>query len=263
MNISRVAIVTGAGSPTGIGFACAQRLVADGFAVVMASTTPRIHDRADEVAQSTVGGIAVGVAADLTALDGVATVRSAAERMGTVVALVNNAGMMSLAAGSDANVPIEQLSLAQWNDGLARNLTTAFLMSQAVVPSMRANHFGRIVNIASTTGAVVAMPEQTVYSAAKAGMVGMTRSLALEVARAGVTVNAIAPGWIDTASMTESERRAGCATPVGRPGMPSEIAACVAYLVSEAAGYTTGQLFTIDGANAIVEDAAIFKPLFA
>ena len=208
MNSSRVAIVTGAGSPTGIGFACAQRLAADGFAVVMASTTPRIHDRANEVARSTVGGVATGVIADLTALDGVAAVMDAAQRMGTVIALVNNAGMMSLAAGSDANMPIEQLSLGQWNDGLARNLTTAFLMSQAVVPSMRANHFGRIVNIASTTGAVVAMPEQTVYSAAKAGMVGLTRSLALEVARAGVTVNAIAPGWIDTASHADTPHAA-------------------------------------------------------
>jgi 3-oxoacyl-[acyl-carrier protein] reductase len=125
-----------------------------------------------------------------------------------------------------------------------------------VVPIMRAQRYGRIVNVASTTGPVSAFERAGGYAAAKAGMVGLTRALALEVASAGVTVNAIAPGWIDTPSATDGERRAGAASPVGRSGTADEVAAAIEFLAGRDASYITGTLLLVDGGNHVVEDLA-------
>ncbi len=250
---AQVALVTGAGSADGIGFAIARALVAAGVHVAVAATTERIHDRA-----ASLGPDAIGLVADLTDPDAVAGLFDELVRWRPRLDIVvNNAGMASVGAGTDTAKPLAALSHAEWNDTMQRNLTTAFLVCRAAVPTMTAAQYGRIVNVASTSGPVSAFVDGSAYAAAKAGMVGMTRALAIEVARSGITVNAVAPGWIDTPSVSDTERRAGAATPMGRSGRPDEIAGAVVFLASPSASYITGTMLVIDGGNAVAEDHGI------
>ncbi len=246
----RLALVTGAGSSTGIGYATAELLGRNGYRVAVAATGPRIHER---VAALRAQGIeASGWVCDLTDPAAVALLTSS---LGPVDVLVNNAGM-AIEGIVDAQRPLVEMSLELWNQIVQRNLTTAFLATRACLPAMIAAGFGRIVNISSTTGAVAGVAGDSAYAAAKAAMLGMTRSLCLEVATAGITVNAVAPGWIATGSQTEAERRAGIATPLGRSGRADEVAAAIAFLCSDASSYVTGQLLVVDGGNSVVESRA-------
>lgn len=245
----RVAIVTGAGSPDGIGLAVARTLVDEGARVVLGATSERVFDRA-----AALGPDAVGVIADLT-VDGAADrlVEAAVSRWGRLDVLVNNAGMTSVSSGWDADAEVAALSLADWDAALSRNLTTAFLMCRAAVPVMRAAGYGRIVSVGSTTGTINAMPGQSTYTAAKAGLVGLSRALALEVVSAGVTVNVVAPGYVATGSQLDFEAAAAAAGPAGRSGTPAEIAACVAFLAHESASFVTGAVLVADGGHGLPE----------
>ena len=148
------------------------------------------------------------------------------------------------------------MSDEEWQEVLDTNLTGSFYMIRSVAPTFRAQQYGKIVNVSSVHGLRSEFGLAN-YAASKAGLLGLTRAAAVDTAASGVTVNAVAPGWIDTGSATEQERAMGAATPVGRPGTPDEVAHIVAMLAADQASYITGQLIVVDGANSINEERAV------
>jgi 3-oxoacyl-[acyl-carrier protein] reductase len=248
----QVALVTGAGSASGIGFATAKRLGQLGASVVMVSTTNRIRERAAELL--TVGVRATGAVIDLTLANHVdqlvAEILGRHQRLDIVV---NNAGMTSVSKPAVTSAT-EAITSQEWHDGLTVNLTTAFNVTRAVLGPMRNSRYGRIVNVSSTSGTVQAYTDDAAYHAAKAGMIGLTKAVALEAAGAGITCNAVAPGWIATGSSADQESAAAKLTPVGRPGTPDEVAAAIAFLASPDSSFITGQMIVIDGGNSLPED---------
>ena len=246
-----VALVTGAGAADGIGFATARLLAALGAHVAVAATTTRIHDRAADLSAS--GVRATGHIADLTQPDQVAGLGAAVvAKPGRLDIVVNNAGMVSVGTGGEGGSAAD-MTVATWRAGMARNLDTAFFVVSAAPPILPDGR-GRIVNVSSVTGPVMAMRREAGYAAAKAGMVGLTRSLAVDLGARGITANAVAPGWIATGSQTEDESRQARATPVGRSATPDEVAAVIAWLCTPGAAYVTGQCIVVDGGNSIAEE---------
>ena len=240
----RVALVTGAGSPGGIGFAIARALAASGARVAVTATSTRIRDRGREL-----GGRSY--IADLADPAQVGALFQAVERdLGPVEILVNNAGMVQTGKAVE-EVPVAAISDADWAHHLALNLNTTFHCCRAALPGMAARGHGRIVNIASVTGPMVTFAGTAGYSTAKAAVAGLTRSIALEYGAQGITCNAVLPGWIATESQTPEEARAGLATPLGRSGTPEEVAACALFLASDAASYVTGAMLVVDGGNVL------------
>jgi len=253
---ARAAVVTGAGSPTGIGFAVCRRLGELGASVALTATTNRVHERAAELRAADVE--AVGVVADLTDPRAAeALVAAATGRWGRLDILVNNAGMVSVTDPDATSGGLEGLAYDEWRHSLRRNLDTAFLTTRAAVPAMRGAGWGRIVMVSSVTGPVMAMRDDAAYATAKAGMVGLVRSLAVDLAADGITANAVAPGWIATGSQTDDERREGEVTPMRRSGTADEIAWPVAWLCTPGASYLTGQCLVVDGGNSVAEQRAL------
>jgi 3-oxoacyl-[acyl-carrier protein] reductase len=241
-----IALVTGAGAPGGIGFAIARALVSAGARVCVTATSPRIHDRAAELG-------CMSHVADLTDPAQVAALFPAiAERLGPLSILVNNAGMVQ--TGKDvARQHLAGWSDAAWAHHMALNINTTFHCCRAALPGMVAQGYGRIVNISSVTGPVVTIDGSSAYATAKAAITGMTRSIALEYGRHGITCNAVLPGWIATESSSADEIAAGGRTPAGRPGTPDEVATCALFLASREASYVTGAMLVVDGGNTLQE----------
>jgi 3-oxoacyl-[acyl-carrier protein] reductase len=233
------ALVTGASR--GIGRSIAIRLAGDGWPV-------GINYRSDEVGAKGVvseiedaGGEAVLAYGDVSTAAGIDEAFSATEQLAPVLVLVNNAGIRR-------DGLVAMMTTEDWEDVLGTNLEGPFLAAKRALKRMLASRWGRIVNVASVVG-VKGNAGQTNYAAAKAGLIGMTKSLALEVAKRGVTVNAVAPGLVKT-SLTEelgSFEELAQATPIRRPVEADEVAAAVAFLVSEEAAAITGQVLCVDG----------------
>lgn len=247
----RIALVTGCGSPSGIGFATAQTLAQRGARVIMTATTDRIERRAEELRER--DHEAFGVVGRLETETGARSVLEAAcTRWGSPDILVNNAGMVSV--GEEIPRGDLGMSLDAWRSAVDVNLTSVFLVTRAVIGEMRERGWGRVITVASTTGAVQAARDDLGYATAKAGTLGFTRALAVDEARRGITVNAVAPGWIATGSQLSQEADEGNLVPLGRSGTPAEVASAIAWLASPGASYITGQLLVIDGGNSVAEE---------
>jgi 3-oxoacyl-[acyl-carrier protein] reductase len=237
----RIALVTGASQ--GIGRAVALELAAAGATVALAARNEaRLAEAVAEIEAA--GGQAAAFALDVASEESIKTAAKAIlERFGKVEILVNNAGITR-------DTLALRMKRDDWDSVLSTNLTGAFLLTQALLSPMLRNRWGRIVNITSVVGRT-GQAGQANYAASKAGLIGLTRSLARELASRSITVNAVAPGYIETAMtavLDEKVREAMLGQiPLGRAGTDAEIAHAVAFLASENAAYITGHVLDVNG----------------
>jgi NAD(P)-dependent dehydrogenase (short-subunit alcohol dehydrogenase family) len=238
----RVAIITGAAR--GLGRAAAARLHERGASVAI---NVRGEKRAEQVAREIGEGV-FAVPGDVAA-EGVpqAIVKQTLQRFGRIDILVNNAAL-------PLTTRFEQISAEEWRQAMEVNLTAPFLLMQAVLPAMKVQHYGRIVNISSTAGRMVSTLGGAHYTTSKTGLIGLTRAAAKELGQYGITVNAVCPGMIDTELTRESAApevldRLARGYPVPRLGTALEVADLICFAVSERAGYITGASLDINGGD--------------
>jgi len=237
----RIALITGAAQ--GIGRAIAEELARAGATLVLADVNEaKLNETAAELAAN--GAQASAFAMNVSSEESIQSAAKAIlEKFGKVEILVNNAGITR-------DGLMLRMKRADWDSVIGINLTGAFLLTQALLPAMLKNRWGRIVSIASVVGRA-GQAGQVNYAASKAGLIGFTRSLAREVGSRGITVNAVAPGYIETpmtAVLSEQQNAAMMATiPLGRRGTPKDVAQAVCFLASDAASYITGHVLDVNG----------------
>jgi 3-oxoacyl-[acyl-carrier protein] reductase len=237
----RIALVTGASQ--GIGKACALALAAQGAHVALAARNlDKLGAVADEIAAA--GGTAHAFALDVSEEESIKTCAKAViSHFGRIEILVNNAGITR-------DILSLRMKRKDWDDVLTTNLTGAFLLTQACMSSMLKARWGRIINITSVVGET-GQAGQANYAASKAGLIGLTKSLARELGTRSITVNAVAPGFIETAmtaALTAEQKNAMTSqVPLGRPGTDGDVSSAVAFLASEGASYITGHTLDVNG----------------
>ncbi len=244
----RVAIVTGAGG--GIGEATALLLAEQGATVVVTDVIPEREAVGEAVEER--GGDALVRELDVTDAGAAAgVVEDTLETFGRLDVLVNNAGIFPTAT-------LEEMTAEEWQRVIDVNLTGVFNCTKAALPAMREAGYGRIVNVSSAAGGHVGWSgDLSHYAASKGGVVGFTRSAAIDLGPDGITMNAVVPGMVDTGAAEEvadeeAIEAAVAATPVGRQGDPEELAAAIAYLASEPAAFVTGASLVVDGGITLV-----------
>ncbi|MDD6311127.1 MAG: SDR family NAD(P)-dependent oxidoreductase [Firmicutes bacterium] len=247
----QVALVTGAGSPTGIGFNAARIIGECGGKIAVVATTERIYQRVEEL--EALGIEAKGYIANLMDRQQVNDmVKAVIADFGKIDVLVNNAGMVQVGVEEDFSGFLE-MTYESWDDSIDRNLNIPFNVTKAVLPYMVEANYGRIVNTSSVTGPIVSNPGEGAYSAAKAAILGMSRAIAIEFGDRGITINNVLPGWIGTAAQTEAEAAGGLNTPLRRSARAEEVANAIVFLASKEASYITGEAIVVDGGNTIQE----------
>ncbi len=250
----RLVVVTGVGARNSIGYAAAKAVCELGAKVFVTSQSDRCLERAKDLVD--LGFAAFATPADLTHESEIQKLVDAVSEVGKTYALINNAGMSSIAQPMNTtgeSDSLENSTKKSFEFSISRNLTSAFLLTKALLPALRETR-GRVVNVTSVTGPLMAMRNEAGYAAAKAGLMGLTRSIALDEAAYGITANAVAPGWIATDNQTDLEKSQGPKIPMGRSAKADEVGRVVAFLASPAASYLTGQLIVVDGGNSIAEE---------